>query len=88
LKICIAYKVNGKTVTEFPGSIPTLEKCQPVYEEMDGWMTPTSHIREYGKLPSQARNYIKRLEEICGCPAKIISIGPKREETIIRTAVI
>jgi adenylosuccinate synthase len=88
LKICVAYKVNGQTITEFPASIPVLEKCEPVYEEMSGWMTPTSHIREYSQIPVEAQKYIQRLEEICGCPAKIVSIGPKREETIIRTEVI
>jgi len=88
LKICVAYKVNGKTITEFPSRITVLEKCQPVYEEMEGWMAPTSDIRRYADLPLAARRYIKRLEEICRCPAKIISVGPQREQTIIRTKII
>jgi adenylosuccinate synthase len=88
IKICTAYKSGGATTTEFPASIPTLEKCEPVYEELEGWMTPTSGIREYNHLPPPARHYIQRLEEICGCPASIISVGPEREQTIIRSPVI
>jgi adenylosuccinate synthase len=84
LKIGTAYKVNGKIVKEFPSSIPILEKCEPVYETFEGWMTPTSDIRQYGRLPAAARRYVRRLEEICDCPAQIISIGPKREQTIVR----
>jgi adenylosuccinate synthase len=76
--------VNRKTIDEFPSSIPVLEKCEPVYETLEGWMTPTSDIRQFGRLPFAARRYVKRLEEICGCPARIISIGPKREQTIVR----
>jgi adenylosuccinate synthase len=88
LKICVAYKLNGRTVEEFPSSIVDVEKCQPVYEELDGWMTPTRDIRQYSRLPLAARRYIKRLEEICGCEIKIISIGPQREQTIMRSKVV
>jgi adenylosuccinate synthase len=88
LKICVAYRLQGKTITEFPARVNLLEKCEPVYEEMEGWMTPTGGIRRYAELPVQARRYIKRLEEICRCPAKIISVGARREETIIRTKLI
>jgi adenylosuccinate synthase len=88
LKICTAYKMDGKMIEEFPASITDLGKCQPVYEEMDGWVTSTSDIRVYSRLPLEARRYVKRLEEICDCPAKIISVGPKREQTIVRTGVV
>ncbi len=88
IKICVAYKVDGKTLTELPSSNYVLEKCEPVYEEMKGWMTPTSSIRRYSALPLPARRYIKRLEEICRCPARIISVGPERDQTIIRTRII
>lgn len=88
LKICVAYRLGEKTINDFPSSVAVLEKCQPVYEEMDGWMKPISDIRRYSLLPLQARRYVKRLEEICSCPAKIISVGPKREQTIMRTPVV
>jgi adenylosuccinate synthase len=88
LKICVAYKLDGKTVEEFPSNIADLERCQPVYEEMDGWMKPISQIRQYGRLPLEARLYIKRLEEFCGCRVKLISVGAKREQTIIRSPIV
>ncbi|MBN1189788.1 MAG: adenylosuccinate synthase [Dehalococcoidales bacterium] len=88
LKICVAYNVNGKTISEFPSSNTVLEKCEPVYETMEGWMTPTGNIRRYSRLPLQARRYVRRLEEICRCPARIISVGPARDQTIIRTKII
>jgi adenylosuccinate synthase len=88
LKICTAYKMEGKIIEEFPSSITDLGKCEPVYEEMDGWMTGTSETREYSRLPLEARRYIKRLEEICNCPAQIISVGPKREQTIVRGKIL
>jgi adenylosuccinate synthase len=88
LKICVAYKLRGKTIEEFPGQIGELAECEPVYEEMDGWMTSTSDIREYGRLPLAARRYIKRLEELCDCSVQIVSVGPQREQTIIRSKVV
>jgi adenylosuccinate synthase len=88
LKVCVSYKLDGKTIQEFPGNIADLERCQPVYEDIEGWMTPTSHIRQYAQLPIQARRYIKRLEEFCSCPVKLVSVGPKREQTIIRSAIV
>jgi len=82
LKICVGYKVNGKTIEDFPASIPVLEKCQPVYEEFSGWETSTSEIRKFEELPVKAQKYINRLEELIGCPASIISVGRNREDTI------
>jgi len=88
IKVCTAYRVNGQTITEFPSNIDILGKCEPVYEVMEGWNKPVSNIRQYSKLPVQARRYIKKLEEICGCPADIISVGPQREQTIMRSVII
>ncbi len=88
LKICVAYKLDGKTIGEFPSNTTDLERCQPVYEDIDGWMTSISDIRRYSQLPLGGRRYIKRIEELCGCPVKLISVGPKREQTIIRSPVV
>jgi adenylosuccinate synthase len=82
LKICTAYKLNGKIIDYFPASATDLEKCQPVYEELDGWLSDTTHIREFDKLPTEAKRYIARLEESIGCPANIVCVGPRREQTI------
>ncbi len=88
LKICTAYKLNGKIIEEFPSRIADLEKCEPVYEEMEGWMTDTGDVRSFDRLPPAAQRYIKRLEDLCSCPVKVISIGPRREQTILRSALV
>lgn len=82
LKICVAYRLNGKTIDYFPSSITDLQRCQPIYEELAGWQTDTSHAREFDELPPQARRYITRLEELISCPTNIICIGPAREQAI------
>jgi adenylosuccinate synthase len=82
LKICNAYKLNGKTIDYFPASATDLGKCQPIYEELNGWQSDTTHIREFDELPTEAKIYITRLEELIGCPTNIICVGPRRKQTI------
>jgi adenylosuccinate synthase len=82
LKICIAYNLGGKTIENFPASIPDLEKCQPVYEELPGWEKSTTDVRSFDDLPEKAKQYVHRLEELIGCPASIVSVGRSREDTI------
>jgi adenylosuccinate synthase len=84
LRICTAYRLNGQIIQEFPARVDDLEKCQPVYEEIEGWQSSTSEIREYRRLPAAARRYIRRLEELCDCPVQVVSVGPRREQTILR----
>jgi len=88
LKICVGYKLNGETINHFPGSAVALEKCKPIYEELEGWQTSTSDIREYAELPVQARQYIERLEELISCPTNIVCIGAKREQAILKTPIL
>ncbi|MDO8533085.1 MAG: adenylosuccinate synthase [Dehalococcoidia bacterium] len=83
VRICVAYRVGDRTIDTFPGDAVTLSRCEPVYEDMQGWLTDTSHARSYDALPERARAYVKRLEKLIRCPIDIISIGPRREETII-----
>ena len=82
LKICVGYKLDGETIDYFPSSVDTLERCQPIYEELPGWQVPTTHIRQYAQLPSQARQYVARLEELTSCPVNLICVGPGREQAI------
>ena len=88
LKICVGYKLDGQTIDNFPSSITALERCQPVYEEMPGWETSTNDVRQFDRLPPQAQQYVKRLEELTGCPASIISVGMRREQTIHKLPVL
>lgn len=83
VKICVGYRVDGKVIDYFPGNIHTLGKCEPVYEELPGWNTSTTEARRFNKLPEKAKHYVKRLCELVDCPVSIISIGPRRDETIM-----
>ena len=82
MKICTHYTLDGERVDIFPASVSALARCQPVYETIPGWQSPTSAIRNYEDLPQAAKNYLGRLEEIIGCPISIVSVGARREETI------
>jgi adenylosuccinate synthase len=84
LQVCTAYTYRGTTLTEMPGDIAKLERCEPVYETLPGWTSPTAGVRRYEDLPKEARAYVARLEEITGVPAAIVSTGSAREDTIIR----
>src|SRR3954471_19303883 len=84
LQICTAYRCHGATLTEFPGDIAQLAACEPVYESVPGWTSPTARVRTFGDLPREAQRYIARLEELTGVPAAIVSTGSAREDTIIR----
>jgi len=83
LKICTAYKLEGKTLKSPPSNSWLLAKCEPIYEELPGWQTDISEIRRFKDLPKEARSYVRRLEELIACRASIISVGPRREQTII-----
>jgi adenylosuccinate synthase len=83
IKVCTAYKVGRTTYHRPPANPALLEKCQPVYEELPGWECPTSDIRSLKKLPPQAQAYVKKLEELIGCPVSLVSVGPSREQTIM-----
>ncbi|HEX7777767.1 MAG TPA: adenylosuccinate synthase [Vicinamibacterales bacterium] len=84
LDICTAYRSNGSILTEMPGDTAQLASCEPVYETLPGWKTPTRGIMEFDQLPAEARAYIRRLEETSGVPAAIISTGSERDHTILR----
>ena len=88
IKICTAYKVGDTTYTHPPANLNVFEKCQPVYEEMPGWKRDTSNLRLYKDLPKQARTYLRRIEELIGCPISIISVGPSREQTITALPIL
>jgi len=87
IKICTGYKLGDKIIDNFPASLSTLSKCEPVYEELDGWNEELTEARSYEELPENARKYIARIEELIGIPVKIVSIGPKRSQTIVRDSI-
>jgi adenylosuccinate synthase len=88
IEICTAYRCGSQTLTEFPSDIGQLAACEPIYESMPGWKTPTKGVRRLGDLPDGARRYIARLEEVSGVRAAIVSTGSERDDTIIRDDIL
>ena len=84
LKICVAYTKNGERIDSFPASIEELEGCEPVYETFPGFTEDISDIRDFNKLPVNAQNYVKRIEEILDTKISIIGVGPGRDQCIHR----
>lgn len=84
IRICTGYTYQGESLENFPASLRVLQQCEPVYETLPGWQTPTSGARRMSDLPEAARNYIARLEEICEIPIALISVSPSREAYIAR----
>jgi adenylosuccinate synthase len=84
LDICTGYRLDDQILTEMPGDTAQLAACTPVYETLPGWSRPTRGATRYDDLPDTARQYIQRLEAVCGVPAAIISTGSDRNQTIIR----
>jgi adenylosuccinate synthase len=84
IQICTSYRCAGRTLTEFPSDLTQLAACEPVYESIPGWNTPTAGVRTFADLPENARRYIARLEEVSGVPAAIVSTGSERDDTILR----
>jgi adenylosuccinate synthase len=82
IKVCTAYKFKGQALTAFPSDAAVLQKCQPIYEELDGWQESITGIRSFRKLPAQARKYLSRLEDLLSCPISLISIGAGRRQII------
>ena len=84
IKICTHYERNGEKVIHFPSSLKVLAECKPVYEEMPGWQTDTTGATTFEELPAAAQAYVNRIEELTGVPVKIVAVGPRRDQTIIR----
>lgn len=82
LQICTAYDADGERLDTFPASAALLERCRPVLESIPGWDTPTSDVRRFVDLPSEAQKYVYRIEALIGCPIDLVSVGPERDQCI------
>jgi adenylosuccinate synthase len=82
IKICTAYNLHGKIIHSLPATLSDLAACEPIYEELKGWQTSTSNITSYEELPSAAKAFLKRLEELIETPIAMISVSPRRGRTI------
>ncbi len=83
IKVCVGYKYNDKVLDYFPASLADLEKCQPIYEEFEGWGEEVSRARNYDELPLNVKKYLNRIEELAGVQISTVSVGPKRDQTIV-----
>jgi adenylosuccinate synthase len=80
--VCVAYDLGDRRIESFPVDQEVLARCRPVYESLPGWSVDITEIRSFPELPSEARNYVTRLEELLAIHASTISVGPGREQTI------
>ncbi len=83
IPVCVAYKINGKTVKEFPFT-PLLDSAEPVIEYLPGWGEDISKVRRFSDLPKAAQEYVLYIERALECPVPYVSVGPDREALIIR----
>jgi len=88
VRICVAYEVNGKTVTEVPARSDHYEAAKPVYRAFPGWKSSIVGLDDMSLLPAAAKAYVSALEEAVGAPITLLSTGPRREETIIRPGTV
>jgi len=82
IRICTGYKSYEKVYNNFPADLDVLENCEPVYEEISGWLEDTSNVRDVKDLPGKAMDYIRTIEEIIGLKVKMVSVGPERLQII------
>jgi len=82
IKVCVGYNLDGSPVQTFPTDADKLNEITPIYETVDGWMEDISHCRSYQSLPVKTQKYLKFISEMANLKIDIISVGPKREQTI------
>jgi adenylosuccinate synthase len=83
IRLCVGYNLDGKKLDVLPRGAETVARCEPIYEDFPGWKGTTFGIREWGKLPVEAQNFLRRIEEVAGKPIAMVSTGPERDETIL-----
>jgi adenylosuccinate synthase len=82
IKVCTGYSYKGQLLEEFPRDAEVLKECKPVYEEFAGWQCDLSEATTPADLPQAAKDYLAQLEELSGCPVVLVSVGPRRDQTI------
>jgi adenylosuccinate synthase len=85
LKICVGYELDGERLDHLPTAAALQARVTPVYETMEGWSETTAGARSWAELPAQAIKYVRRIEELIGCPVAMLSTSPEREDTILVT---
>ncbi|MBR0754251.1 adenylosuccinate synthase [Bradyrhizobium jicamae] len=83
IEVCTGYKLDGKEIDYFPAGEGAQARVEPIYETIEGWKEPTANARSWAQLPAQAIKYVRRIEELVGCPVALLSTSPEREDTIL-----
>jgi adenylosuccinate synthase len=83
IKVCVRYRLDGREIDYLPAGEQAQARVEPVYEIIDGWKEPTARARSWAQLPAQAIKYVRRIEELVGCPVALLSTSPEREDTIL-----
>ncbi|GGB81970.1 adenylosuccinate synthase [Staphylococcus nepalensis] len=81
VKICTAYELDGKEITEYPANLKDLQRCKPIFETLPGWREDITSCRSLEELPMNARRYLERISELCDVQISIFSVGPDRNQT-------
>ena len=82
IKVCVGYKFNDTVIDYFPASLEDLAKCEPIYEEFDGWDDSVADVRSYEELPKNVKIYLDRISEFTDTKISIVGVGPKRDQTM------
>jgi adenylosuccinate synthase len=83
VKICVGYRLDGREIDYLPASEHAQARVEPIYESAEGWQEVTARARSWAQLPGQAVKYVRRIEELIGCPVALLSTSPEREDTIL-----
>ena len=84
LSVAIGYELDGKPLDHIPSDITEFGRVKPRYREVKGWEEPLSDCRSFDDLPKSARDYVEMIEHVSGVPVTLISVGPAREQSILR----
>ncbi|QCK88427.1 adenylosuccinate synthase [Phreatobacter aquaticus] len=83
IKVCVGYELDGKRIEIFPANQDAQQRITPIYETIEGWDSTTMGARSWSDLPAQAIKYVRRIEELIGCPVALLSTSPERDDTIL-----
>src|SRR5579872_1320139 len=83
IKVCTGYRLDGREIDYLPASEHAQAQVEPIYESIAGWREATARARSFADLPAQAIKYVRRIEELIGCSAAVLSTSPEREDTIL-----
>jgi adenylosuccinate synthase len=83
IEVCTGYMLDGREIDHLPAGEGAQARVTPIYETIEGWKEPTANARSWADLPAQAIKYVRRVEELVGCPIALLSTSPEREDTIL-----